>query len=332
MSGRAGLAVPAHFLRAPTTVSPPAQAFLSQRMQGGGHPDIADKAGWKAFIDESNKWLTLQMQAQAAQFKAEIFSEFVGEIAIHEVVPAGMARKDDERAILYIHGGAFIHGEGIASAYMAVPLACTAGIRALCVDYRMPPYHPFPTGLDDCVAAYRWALERFNPDHIAVAGGSAGGGLTLSLVLKLRELGLPLPSACAIATPCADLTQAGDTIETNRFCDVVLAEPIDAPLALYADGHDLTDPLLSPVFADFSKDFPPSILTSGTRDALLSDTVRVHRALRMAGIEAELHVWEAMPHGGFFGAPEDQEVFEEQARFIRKHLSLPHPAHTGEKG
>ncbi|MCB2076164.1 MAG: alpha/beta hydrolase fold domain-containing protein [Novosphingobium sp.] len=262
------------------------------------------------------------MQAGAEHFEAEIVSERLGDLAIHEVVPAGIGPDDSTRAILYIHGGAFIHGEGIASAYMAMPLACKAGIRALCVDYRMPPYHPFPTGLDDCVAAYRKAIERFQPEHIAVAGGSAGGGLTLSLVLKLRDLGLPLPGACAIATPCADLTLAGDTIETNRYSDVVLAEPIAAPLELYADGHDPTDPLLSPVFADFGKGFPPSILTSGTRDALLSDTVRIHRALRSAGIEAELHVWEAMPHGGFFGAPEDQEVFAEQAQFIRKQLSL----------
>ncbi|MGE3690825.1 MAG: alpha/beta hydrolase fold domain-containing protein [Novosphingobium sp.] len=315
-----GLQVPAHFLPSPRTVSPQAQAFLSQRVPTAPSPDAADKAAWKAMIDESNKWLTIQMQEHAKAFDAEVITHRVGETEVYEVVPANLAPCDEKFAIIYLHGGAFIHGEGIASAYMAMPLACTTSMTALSVDYRMPPDHPFPIGLDDCVEAYRWALERFRPEHIAVAGGSAGGGLTLSLALKLRDLGLPLPGACVIATPCADFTQAGDTLETNLYCDAVLSERIDAPLALYANGHDLTDPLLSPVFADFTKGFPSSILTSGTRDALLSDTVRIHRALCKAGIDAELHVWEAMPHGGFFGAPEDQEVFEQQARFIRKHL------------
>jgi acetyl esterase/lipase len=92
-------------------------------------------------------------------------------------------------------------------------------------------------------------------------------------------------------------------------------------VALYAGSHDLRDPYLSPIFADFSKGFPPTLLSSGTRDLFLSNTVLLHRALRRAGIEAELHVFEAMSHGGFFGkAPEDRELLGEHVRFIDEHL------------
>lgn len=319
-----GIPVPAHVVPPPSTVSPQARAFLSQRMDADGPlPDVADKAAWQSMIDQANAWLTAQMVEGASAYPIDIVTHERERCPVYEVVPKALAPGDNALALLYIHGGAFIHGSGIAGAYMGAPLTCTAGIRAFCVDYRMPPYHPFPIGLEDCVEAYRWLLDTYSPENIAVAGGSAGGGLAGSLVLKLRDLGLPLPAAVVLASPEADLMESGDTFETNIYNDVVLTRRLTESIALYADGHDLTDPYLSPLFGDFTKGFPPTILTSGTRDAFLSNTVRMHRALLDAGIEAELHVWEAMPHGGFFGAPEDQEVFAQQASFIRKHISKP---------
>jgi acetyl esterase/lipase len=184
----------------------------------------------------------------------------------------------------------------------------------------MPPDHLFPVGLDDTVEAYRFVLERHRPENLVVSGGSAGGGLAASFLLKARDLGLPLPRACVLATPEADLTESGDTFETNDTIDIILRHRLSDSIALYANGHDLRDPYLSPIFGDFTKGFPPTLLTSGTRDLFLSNTVILHRALLRAGIPAELHVWEAMPHGGFFGAPEDDEVTAEQVRFIHHWL------------
>ncbi|QDN54548.1 alpha/beta hydrolase [Streptomyces sp. S1D4-14] len=129
----------------------------------------------------------------------------------------------------------------------------------------------------------------------------------------------PFPvGAVVLATPEADLTESGDSFEINVHVDVVASERLTDSIALYADGHHLRDPYLSPVFGDFGKGFPPTVLSCGTRDLFLSNTVLLHRALRRPG--AELHVWEGMPHGGFFGAPEDQELLAEQARFLHKHL------------
>ena len=154
-----------------------------------------------------------------------------------------------------------------------------------------------------------------------VAGGSAGEGLAAACLLKARDIGLPMPAACVPATPETDLTESGDTFETNDTVDVVLKHRLKESIALYADGRDLKDPYLSPVFGDFTKGFPTTMLTSGTRDLFLSNTVLLHRSLVRAGIKAELHIWKAIPHGGFFGAPEDLEVLIEHVRFIRRQLT-----------
>lgn len=147
-----------------------------------------------------------------------------------------------------------------------------------------------------------------------------GGGLAAACILKARDTGLPMPAACVLHSPQADLTESGDSSETNAMMDTVLKR-LTRTIALYADGHDLKDPYLSPIFADFAKGFPPTLLSSGTRDLFLSNTVLMHRALRRAGIEAELHVFEAMSHAGFFGrAPEDRELVAEQVRFINEHV------------
>ncbi|CAN7584844.1 alpha/beta hydrolase [Phenylobacterium sp. LjRoot219] len=319
-----GVFVPARLIPPPPTVSPQARAFLANPpvMAGSSPPDPNDKAAWRASIAEGNKSLIDFLAARAQAVPAEILTHELPRTPVYEVVPTSLPVAHKDYAILYIHGGAYVHGAGLAGAYMAHPLAGEARLRAFCVDYRMPPDHPFPVGLDDSVDAYRWMLERYRPENLAVAGSSAGGGLAAALVLKARDLGLPLPGACVLGTPEADLTESGDSFETNDTVDVVLQHRLRESVALYADGHDLRDPYLSPIFADFTKGFPPTILTSGTRDLFLSNTVLLHRALLRAGLEAELHVWEAMPHGGFFGAPEDDEVNAQQARFIINRLGL----------
>jgi acetyl esterase/lipase len=130
-----------------------------------------------------------------------------------------------------------------------------------------------------------------------------------------------MPAALVLLTPEVDLTESGDSFQTNLGVDSVLTGSLAAANLLYAGGHDLTDPYVSPLFGEFTPSFPPTFLQSGTRDLFLSNTVRMHRRLRAAGVDAELHVFEAMPHGGFFGAPEDREMAEEIRRFVGDHLS-----------
>jgi monoterpene epsilon-lactone hydrolase len=172
---------------------------------------------------------------------------------------------------------------------------------------------------------WKGALKMAEPKSMAIFGTSAGGALTLSMVLRAKKEGLPLPGAIAPGTPMSDLTGDGDSFHTNFMVDNVLVGSdgrCDAMAKLYANGHDLKDPLLSPVYGDMHG-FPPAIFTTGTRDLLLSNAVRVHRKLRQAGVEAELEVFEGQSHGQYMravNAPETREAFEEIARFFDKHL------------
>ena len=189
------------------------------------------------------------------------------------------------------------------------------GARTWAVDYRMPPDAPHPKPLEDCVAAYRALLANHHPEKVIIGGGSAGGNLAAATILKGRDEGLPLPAAAVLLSPEVDLTESGDTFHTNLGVDTVLVGSLMEANLLYAGGHDLSHPYLSPLYGDFRKGFPPTFLQSGTRDLFLSNTVRMHRALRAADIDATLHVYEAMPHGGFIGAPEDDDLASEVRRF-----------------
>ena len=174
------------------------------------------------------------------------------------------------------------------------------------------------------VLAYELAICRhavIERSGIRVVGGtSAGGNLAAATILRARDEGLPLPAAAVLLTPEVDLTESGDSFATNIGLDNLLTQRQMPANLLYAGGHDLTLPYVSPLFGDFTKGFPPTFLRTGTRDLFLSNTVRMHRALRNAGVQAELHVQEAGGHAGFFGlAPEDREIDDELRCFLDAH-------------
>jgi acetyl esterase/lipase len=177
-------------------------------------------------------------------------------------------------------------------------MAGYSGMKVISVDYRMPPDFPYPAALDDAVAVWKEVVKTTNHKNIAIFGTSTGGGMTLAMVLRAEREGLPLPAATAPGTPCSDMTKTGDTYFTNEMLDNVLVSNdgwLGDAAKLYANGHDLKDPMLSPVYGDF-QGFPP---TSGTRDLFLSNTVRVHRETRATGVEAELQVFEGQSHAQY---------------------------------
>jgi monoterpene epsilon-lactone hydrolase len=290
---------------------------------GDAEPDAANKVAWEKRISDMREPFTEMLAERFGAHKPKRLSEHkLSHATLYEIEPVTLTKDREAKALFYVHGGGFTIGDGVAAAYAAYQLAALSGLRTFSIDYRMPPHFPFPAGLDDAVEAYRFMLERYDAADIAAYGPSAGGGLLASCLLKVRDAGLQLPKLCVLHSPEADLTEAGDSFETNLGIDSVLRRLTNS-IALYANGHDLRDPYLSPLFGDFKKGFPPTMLTTGTRDLFLSNTVLMHRALKRAGIRAELNIWEAMGHAGFFGAaPEDKEVIAEQVQFILSELSL----------
>jgi acetyl esterase/lipase len=314
-------------IRVPTSVSAHAQAVIAAGQQMVVdrlvHPTTApapdDVEGWKRQIAGTDEAIITGFAASALDIPATIEVREIAGVHVNVVTPEGVDVGDDAVIHLDIHGGALIAGGGEACRLMNTSAAARAGLLTWGVDYRMPPDHPYPAPLDDCVAVYRALLDVRPPEKIVVGGGSAGGNLVAAMLLRAKDEGLPMPAALLLFTPEIDLTESGDSFDTNAGVDYVLVERLTDSIALYAGDHDLTDPYLSPIFGDVTG-FPPTFVQAGTRDLFLSNAVRIHRKLRHAGVEAELHVWEAMPHGGFFGAPEDAEMAAELRRFLAKHL------------
>jgi monoterpene epsilon-lactone hydrolase len=241
------------------------------------------------------------------------------------VTPEVIAPQNRNRLLIHVHGGCYVLNPGEAGLPEAIFMAGFGHFKVISVDYRMPPEASFPAALDDAMTVWKAETKTTNPKNMAIFGTSAGGALTLEMVLRAKQDGLPLPGAIAPGTPMSDVTKVGDTFQTNAMLDNVLVSPdgfCDAGAKVYANGHDMKDPLLSPVYGDMHG-FPPTILTSGTRDLLLSNTVRVHRKLREAGVDAVLQVYEGMSHAHYIRddtAPETKEVFDEIALFFDKNL------------
>jgi epsilon-lactone hydrolase len=304
----------------PASLSPQAQAIVAMGPAGGSpYPALDDADGWRNRAAETDEVIVQMVGDRASQVAADVEEIDLEGVRVYRITPHDLLG-DDRRALLEIHGGAFITGGGESCRIMGLHAVGLSRVRTWAVDYRMPPDHPYPAPLDDCVTAYRALLRDHRPDEIIVRGGSAGGNLAAALILRSRDEGLPLPAAVVLMTPEVDLTESGDSFQTNLGLDNVLTESLMPANLVYAGKHDLTDPYLSPLFADFGKGFPPSMLTTGTRDLFLSNTVRLHRALRSAGVPADLHVVEGAGHAGFFGqAPEDEDLAAQVRFFIDAH-------------
>lgn len=201
------------------------------------------------------------------------------------------------RAILYLHGGGFVAGSPRTHRGIAGRLARGVRAEAFVPDYRLAPEHPFPAALDDAVAVYRALLERGqDPSALALAGDSAGGNLVFALLLTLKEKGLPLPAAAVALSPFVDMSGSGDSMRGNAALDPFLqVAGLPAIVGAYAPDRDPLEPLLSPLFGDLAG-LPPCFIQCGSDEILRDDSVRMHAALRAAGVAAELEVWNRMPH------------------------------------
>ncbi len=216
-----------------------------------------------------------------------------------EWLTAPGARSD--RAVLYLHGGGYVIGSIKSHRYLMQNISRHSGARTLGIDYRLAPEHPFPAALEDACAAYQWLLDTgFAADRIAIAGDSAGGGLTLATLIRLRDAGIPLPAAGVLISPWADLTGQADAVRSRAATDpMVKPDGLFSLARHYVQETEATNPLVSPVFADLTG-LPPLLIHVGGREILYDDAITIAANASRAKVpvalvdEPELfHVWHA---------------------------------------
>jgi acetyl esterase/lipase len=279
---------------------------------------------WKARVEEAARATAATLPGLRQKLGVNVEATTLAGVKAFIVSPRQTRNRN--HTLLHLHGGIRVLNPGEAGTREAILMAGLTGFKSITVDYRMPPDDPFPAALDDSVAVYREMLKAIEPKSLGIYGTSAGGSLTFTTLLRAKMEGLPMPGAIATGTPTVDLSRTGYSLFTNCLVDNVLGTQdgfIRATALLYANGRDLKNPLLSPIYGDVSG-FPPTILTTGTRDLYLSNTVRMHRKLRAAGVEAVLQAWEGQSHAQYLAdidAPETKEYHDEVARFFERHLA-----------
>lgn len=228
------------------------------------------------------------------------------------------------RAVLYLHGGGYMAGSIISHRYVAVEIGRAAHARTLALGYRLAPEHPYPAQLEDALAAYSMLLgDGLTPGDIAVAGDSAGSNLTLSLLLSLRERGLPLPACGWLISPWSDLTASGATMQSKANVDPMISKAYLLELAqAFANGRAFADPLISPQFADLTG-LPPLLIQVGSDETLLDDAITLAGRAGAAGVAVTLEVWPEMIHAFPMFFPQvaaSRRATEHAGAFIRRHM------------
>lgn len=237
------------------------------------------------------------------------------------------------RVILYLHGGAYNAGSTRSHRALAANIASAANARALTIDYRLAPEHPYPAALVDAFSAYKWLLEKgVQPGQIVIAGDSAGGGLAIALLVSLRERKLPMPAAAVVLSPWTDLSTNGESWQENAEVDYLIhGSKLREAARIYLDDRDPQTPLASPVYANL-QGLPPLLIHVGSEEVLLSDSVRLAENARLSGVDVTLDIWDGMQHVWHFAAnyvPEARQAVEKVGEFIKSRTqSQARPDHS----
>jgi monoterpene epsilon-lactone hydrolase len=253
----------------------------------------------------------------------------IGGVDAVEVTVQG---RDADNVILYFHGGVYVIGSAATSVPLVADLARRTGAKAVTVDYRLAPEHPYPAAVEDAQVAYEGLLGRgVEPGQIALAGESAGGGLAVATLLALRAAGTPLPSCAFLMSPFADLTLSGGTLAEKQAVDPVLTpEGLRLRVQDYVAGADASDPLISPIFGDLSG-LPPLLIQVGSHEILLSDAVRLAGRAAVADVPVTLEVTPGVPHvfQGFAALLDEAgAALDRASAFLRTQFSLTQSVQT----
>ncbi len=245
-----------------------------------------------------------------------------GGVPAEWIVAPGAA---EDRVILYLHGGGYVMGSINTHRAMIARLSRAAKAKALALDYRLAPEHPFPAAVDDATAAYRWLLAQgYKPNKIVISGDSAGGGLTLATLLALRDAKTPLPAAAVPISAWSDMEGTGASVKALATTDPMVA--MDALLKMaknYVGNGDPKHPLASPLHGDY-RGLPPMLMQVGGAEILLDDSTRIAEKAKAAGVKVELESWPEMVHVWHVYAkilPEGQQAIDRIGQYVQEHTA-----------
>jgi epsilon-lactone hydrolase len=298
----------------PSTVSPEAQKWLASLTRKDNAPQTLEQR--RASTDE---WRNRQSAEARRLFPVNIEETTTAGVRTDIIVPVSVPAGNRSKVLINLHGGGFNSDSG--SLIEGVPICNLSKIKVVSVYYRLAPESPFPAAVDDVVTVYKELLKTYKPGEIGIFGTSAGATLTAGVASRLKQSGAPLPGALGMFSVHPDYTRPSDSQELfalDGFSGGLQPrDPNHPPDDAYAAKTDRQNPVLSPLFADL-KGWPPSLLVTSTRDLLLSDTTMFHRALLRQGNDAELVVFEALPHAFWyhFELPETREALNLMATFF----------------
>jgi len=287
-------------------------------------PGPADIEGWNNVHSAMEENGLANAEQAVKQFQVSIANKDFAGVPILEIKPKGW--KDNGKVLIYTHGGAYTMFTARSTLTSSAMAAAYTGLRVISVDYTNPPRARWIEVTDQVVTVFEALVQQgFSMKDLAIYGDSAGGGLAAGAVLKLRDAGLGMPAAVVLWSPWADITETGDTYvtlkdaEPNYLYEKVLGPSADA----YADPRDQKHPYVSPVYGDFTKGFPPTLIQGGTREIFLSNFVRLYQALDTAGQTVTLDLYEGMPHVFQVKLPKSPEsvlALKKMDSFLKKNL------------
>lgn len=320
-------ATPLRF-QVPDTVSPQAAAglnmiysFMQRRKEKPPIPQTPEE--WDQQNAQREAFLVPFVQRMIQPLKVSVREDKLGQVPVLRITSQGYTK--GHRVLIYTHGGAYVGGSAKSSLVIPSLVADATGWEVISIDYTLAPHGTWKTVPDQVLSVYKAVLaEGYKAKSIGMLGDSAGGGLAAGSVLKMRDQGIPLPGALYLLAPWADLTDKGDTITTLADADPMLDEKaLAAAAAAYAAPADQTNPYVSPVYGDYTKPFPPTLIQGGTREVLVSTNIRLYQAIRSGGHDAVLDLYEGMPHvfqALIPNAPETKTSIKRAAKFFQNHL------------
>lgn len=320
---------PQPYVYVPPTVSSEWQQMLAKSGNPTNNPAAPaanDIEAWKKAYDDMESAAKQWVEPMLKRYQPTVSKQTMGGVPVLDVKPKGW--EDNKRILVYVHGGAYTYFSAYSTLGSSMVAAEATGLRVISVDYTVAPAAKWQQITDQVIAVFE-ALrkEGYSPKQVAIYGDSAGGGLAAGVVLKMRDKGLPLPAAVVLWSPWSDITDVGDTYTTLKSAEpaYLYEKHLKACADSYADPKDQKHPYVSPVYGDYSKGFPPTLIQGGTKEIFLSNFIRQYQAIDTAGGTVKLDLYEGMPH--VFQAwqpdfPEGKLALAKMRTFLRKNMGL----------